>query len=162
MSKLGSLKVVSRKPEESPAEATPQSAAAGATVIAAIQHVYKHVGPGLSADVYKKFVAAEIEKRGLPVALDTLFDVDCSDVTAARALCVDILADGVIPVFIRAEHENPVHRDFLRAALMHTGKPEGFIANFHVADASRYLIQARVKKSNMALDINDGLKAAVN
>lgn len=95
--------------------------------------VHKRLGPGLLESVYELCLFHELTKRSIPVERQVGFPIQYDDLKIESGLRLDILADNLVIVEIKAvEKLAPVHQAQLLTYLKLTNKKLGLLINFNV------------------------------
>jgi GxxExxY protein len=106
--------------------------------------VHTKLGPGLLESVYQDSLAMELEHRGIRYQKELMIPVHYEGEIAGDPLRLDLLADDVIVVEVKAvERLHSIHASQVLTYLKLTSKPIGLLVNFntvHLRDGIRRII----------------------
>ncbi len=95
--------------------------------------VHSILGPGLLESVYEVCFCHELKRAGLSFRRQLEVPVVYDGMRLEAALKIDVLVEDIIVCELKAvEFVLPVHRAQLLSYLRLTGRPLGFLINFHV------------------------------
>jgi GxxExxY protein len=95
--------------------------------------VHAALGPGLLEAVYDRFLAFELQDRGVQVERQVALPVHYRGQTFQAGYRIDIIAGNQIVVEVKAvEKLMPVHEAQLLTYLKLSGRPLGLLINFNV------------------------------
>ncbi|MEK7867626.1 MAG: GxxExxY protein [Planctomycetota bacterium] len=95
--------------------------------------VHSTLGPGLLESVYEVCFCHELRQAGLDFRRQLEVPVVYDGLRLDAAMKLDVLVEDLIVCELKAvEYVLPVHRAQLLSYLRLTGKPLGFLINFHV------------------------------
>jgi len=101
-------------------------------VVDAAFKVHKALGPGLLESAYQACMEIELERRGVPFAVQELLPISYEGVRIEGAYRIDLLVGGKLVVELKAvEKLLPVHQAQILTYLRLTGLRLGLLINFN-------------------------------
>ncbi len=101
-------------------------------VIGAAIEVHRLKGPGLLESLYEKFLARELELRGISCVSQVVARVEYKGVYFDETLRLDLLVEGCLLVELKCVQEvHPVHKAQVLSYLRLLNLPLGLLINFH-------------------------------
>ena len=101
-------------------------------IIGAAITVSKATKIGLLEDVYERFLAREIAKRGLTVERQKAFPVEYDGYSVDIAYRADLVVDGRVIVEVKAvDRLVPIHDHQILTYMFFSKCPTGLLLNFH-------------------------------
>ena len=103
--------------------------------------VHKHLGPGLLESVYEKCMLEELHNRNINVLSQVSIPIRYKGNILDHDLKLDLLVNDLIIVELKAvETMLPVFKAQLLSYLKLTGKPKGFLINFHCENIVKNMV----------------------
>jgi GxxExxY protein len=101
-------------------------------IIGAAITISKATKVGLLEDVYERFLARELTKRGISVERQKAFPVEYDGYCVDIAYRVDLVVEGIVVVEVKAVDKLiPVHDHQVLTYMFFAKCPTGLLFNFH-------------------------------
>lgn len=105
----------------------------GEQVVGALIEVHRHLGPGLLESAYELAFCHELALRKLSFERQVAMPIAYKGIKLESSFRADILVASVIIVELKAVAElSPLAEAQIISYLKLSGKPVGYLANFHV------------------------------